>query len=68
MAHLILNCKAYYSIKFLYYEKNRSLINKVIRSLLAGFIALLYFNNLISGTIALVLGGICNNISNYKFC
>jgi hypothetical protein len=37
-------------------KKNMGLIDKVIRSILAGFIALLYFTNLISGTLALVLG------------
>jgi hypothetical protein len=37
-------------------KKNMGLIDKVIRSLLAGFIAILYFTDLISGTVALVLG------------
>jgi hypothetical protein len=37
-------------------KKNMGLIDKVIRSILAGFIALLYFTNLISGALALVLG------------
>jgi uncharacterized membrane protein len=37
-------------------KKNMGLIDKVIRSILAGFIALLYFTNLISGTLAIVLG------------
>ncbi|MGO4817704.1 DUF2892 domain-containing protein [Flavobacterium sp. W22_SRS_FP1] len=32
------------------------LIDKIIRSLIAAFIAILYFTNLISGTVALVLG------------
>jgi hypothetical protein len=36
-------------------KKNMGLIDKVIRSILAGFIALL-FTNLISGTLAIVLG------------
>lgn len=37
-------------------KKNMGLIDKVIRSLIAAFIAILYFTNLISGTVALVLG------------
>jgi len=37
-------------------KKNMGLIDKVIRSLIAAFIAILYFANLISGTVALVLG------------
>lgn len=37
-------------------KKNMGLIDKIIRSLIAAFIAILYFTNLISGTVALVLG------------
>ncbi|HEY4618650.1 MAG TPA: DUF2892 domain-containing protein [Flavobacterium sp.] len=39
-------------------KKNMGLIDKVIRSLLAALIALLYFTNVISGTAALILGAI----------
>lgn len=37
-------------------KKNMGLIDKVIRSILAAIIAILYFTNVISGTVALILG------------
>jgi uncharacterized membrane protein YeaQ/YmgE (transglycosylase-associated protein family) len=37
-------------------KKNMGLIDKVIRGIIAAIIALLYFTNLISGTLAIVLG------------
>jgi hypothetical protein len=37
-------------------KKNMGLIDKVIRSIVAAVIALLYFTNVISGTLALILG------------
>lgn len=39
-------------------KKNMGLIDKVIRSILAATIAILYFTNVISGTVALILGAI----------
>lgn len=39
-------------------KKNMGLIDKVIRSILAAIIAILYFTNVISGTVALILGAI----------
>lgn len=39
-------------------KKNMGLIDKVIRSIVAAIIAILYFTNVISGTVALILGAI----------
>jgi hypothetical protein len=37
-------------------KKNMGLLDKSIRGILAAIIAILYFTNVISGTVALVLG------------
>jgi len=37
-------------------KKNMGQVDKLIRGLIAGIIALLYFTNVISGTAALILG------------
>lgn len=37
-------------------KKNMGLIDKTIRSIIAAVIAILYFTNVISGTLALILG------------
>jgi hypothetical protein len=38
-------------------KKNMGLTDKIIRGTIAAVIALMYFSNIISGTLALVLGG-----------
>jgi hypothetical protein len=37
-------------------KKNMGQIDKIIRGILAAIIAILYFTNVISGTVALILG------------